>query len=280
MKRVLSTTFFAMMASTALAADPVYEVEQAVRSVSGYGQIYVGGVWVNFDDFDDSAWTFGGSGQVNVPFADFWNVQGGLTADAVSEDGTLYALGGAVHVNWRDPSSYALGVFADATTYEFSGDDGFFGDIWDWRVGPEAQIYFDRVTLYGQAYYGQLEIDEAPVNLDQMGVRGVVRYFAQDNLRFDGEIGFHQISADGEDGELNTFSAALQAMYRFDGSPLSVFGRYQFDTTSVDWGDLDVDTHKVVVGLRASFGTGTLLEEDRNGATMDTWRSNMLVPLF
>lgn len=281
MKRAVTTAFLAMMASSALAADPIFVDEQTVRSVSGYGEAYVGGIWVSYDDFEDSAWAFGGSGQVNVPFADFWNVQAGVTADAVSEEGTLYALGGDVHLFWRDPSSYALGFFADARTYEFSGDDDFYGDLWDWRFGPEAQAYFDRVTLYGQAYYGHIEIDEAPVDIEQMGIRGVVRYFAQNNLRFDGEVGFHQTSYGGG-GDLNTFSAALQAMYRFDGTPLSVFGRYQFDTSSLDdaFDDGRFDTHKFVVGLRASFGTGTLLEEDRNGATMDSWHSNALVPLL
>ena len=285
MKILISTACAAMFASTAMAADPTYTMEEPGRSISGYGEVYVGGIWVDAFGDDDSAWAYGGAGQVNVPFADRWNAQGGLTVDAFSDSGdSLYALGGELHVFWRDPSSFALGGFVDGATYEFSAD-GPDESIEDWRFGPEAQIYFDRVTLYGQAYYGQVNFGGAPVDFDQMGVRAVARYFATDNLRFDAEIGFHQVSIDEVDVDFNTFSLGLQAMYRFSGTPLSAFGRYQFDTTSFDAplvpiGDDDFTSHKFVVGLRASFGTETLLEEDRNGATMDTWRSNLLVPLF
>ena len=80
--------------------------------------------------------------------------------------------------------------------------------------------------------------------------------------------------------DVDTVALALQAMYRFSDTPFSVFGRYQFETTSFDaagpFNDEDIDSHKLVVGLRASFGSSTLIEEDRNGATMDTFRSNLI----
>ncbi|WP_210235490.1 hypothetical protein, partial [Mesorhizobium sp. M8A.F.Ca.ET.165.01.1.1] len=92
-------------------------------------------------------------------------------------------------------------------------------------VGPEAQAYFGNVTVYGQVYYGQLRASGEPEHFDNWGGRGVVRYFAQDDLRFDGELGFSRLSGFG--GHFDTFTAALQATYRFSGTPWSVFGRYQ-----------------------------------------------------
>ena len=282
MKRLIAGACFALVASSAFAADPFYPVEEQARQISGYGQIYAGGMWVKFDSGDSEDdldfWAAGASGQINVPFAESWNVQGGLALDGVGTDGdNLVGFGGQGHVFWRDPSSYALGGFAEIKTYDYS-EGGPTEDIWDWKIGPEAQVYFDRVTLYGQAWYGQFEIEEAPVDIDVAGVRGVVRYFARDNLRFDGEVAFNRISADGLD--VDTVALALQAMYRISDTPFSVFGRYQFETTSFDaagpFNDEDIDSHKLVVGLRASFGSSTLIDEDRNGATMDTFRSNLV----
>ncbi len=277
MKRLISTAFFTLLTASAFAADIIEPADQPGRRISGYGEIYAGGVWVRYDGDDEDYWAAGGAGQLNIPFADSWNAQGGLNLDAIGRDGdSLYGGGGALHLFWRDPASFALGGFAEIKGYGFSGE-GPDDDTWDWKLGPEAQLYLDRVTLYGQAYYGRFEVDFAPVTIEQMGVRGVARYFATDNLRFDAEAGFHRIRIDEADQEADTVSLALQAMYRFTDTPVSVFGRYQFD--SADFGGTDVDFHKAVVGLRFSFGSDTLIDEDRNGATMDTWRPNFIQPL-
>lgn len=275
MKFILPTACFALLATSAFAADPAAPIEADVtRQVSGHGEIYGGAFW--FDELsDDKFWAAGGVARVNVPFADSWNVQGDFGFDVIGEDGDhLRSVGGVLHVNWRDPASYAVGGFFEAKTYGVSGGGGI--DLWDWKVGPEAQLYFDRVTLYGQAYYGQLEI----ADFNTMGVRGVVRYFAQDNLRLDAELGFHRLNIDVVDFDLDldTIAVALQGTYRFSDTPWSVFGRYQYENTSFSIADGSFDTHKLTVGLRASFGSRTLLEEDRNGATMDTYRPNYVMP--
>lgn len=280
MKKLLAAAGLVVLATPALAADPTQPVEETVRQVSGYGQIYGGGLWIS-EFSDDTLWAAGGAARINVPFAERWNAQGDFTVDAVGQDDdSLHGVGGAAHIFWRDPASYAFGGFVQASTYGFSG--GSDVDLWSWKVGPEAQAYFGNVTLYAQAYYGALESDFLPFDVDLMGIRGVVRYFAQDNLRFDGELGFHRanISAFGEEADFDTIAAALQATYRFDGTPWSVFGRYQYENISISEGPADAsfDSHKLMVGLRASFGSSTLIDEDRNGATMDTYQPNFVMP--
>ncbi|MGF7008019.1 hypothetical protein [Aminobacter sp. BE322] len=280
MKLLLSTVVLAALATSAFAADPTAPIEgQAARQISGYGEIYGGGLWTD-PESDEDIWAAGGAARVNLPFAERWNVQGDLTVDAIgAEDNSLRSIGGVVHLNWRDPASYAVGGFAEVKTYGASGPGSdFFPDIWDWRVGPEAQVYFDRVTLYGQAYYGSMELEGAPVDFNLMGIRGVVRYFAQDNLRFDAELGFQRVTIDEVDIDFDTIALALQATYRFAETPWSVFGRYQFEDLSINGADESFQSHKLMVGLRASFGSGTLLDEDRNGATMDTYRPNLVTP--
>jgi len=280
MKKLLAAAGFATLATSAFAADPTVPVEETGRQVSGYGQIYGGGFWLS-ELSDDAFWVAGGAARLNVPFAERWNAQGDFTVDAIGQNGeSLHGVGGAAHVFWRDPSSYAFGGFVQAHTYGFS--NGQDQDIWDWKVGPEAQAYFGNLTLYGQAYYGGLEAQFLPFDVDLMGIRGVVRYFAQDNLRFDGELGFHRtnISVGSLEANFDTIAAALQATYRFDGTPWSVFGRYQYENISISEGpgSASFDSHKLMVGLRASFGSSTLLDEDRNGATMDTYQPNFVLP--
>lgn len=70
----------------------------------------------------------------------------------------------------------------------------------------------------------------------------------------------------------DVFSVAGQAMYRFDETPWSPLGRYQFERTKVETFDRDMRANNFVIGLRASFGSETLFDEDRKGATMDTQR--------
>lgn len=281
MKTLLAAAGFATLATSAFAADPTVPVQETVRQVSGYGQVYGGGLWLS-ELSDETFWAAGGAARINVPYAERWNAQGDFTVDAIGQDGdSLHGIGGAAHVFWRDPASYAFGGFVQASTYGFSS--GPDQDIWDWKVGPEAQAYFGNVTLYAQAYYGGLEAQLLPFDVDLMGVRGVVRYFAQDNLRFDGELGFHRtkISVGSLEANFDTIAAALQATYRFDGTPWSVFGRYQYENISISEGpgSASLDSHKLMVGLRASFGSSTLIDEDRNGATMDTFQPNFVMPL-
>lgn len=281
MYRLLMGAAIAATATSAFAADAVSPIVMdqpiAAPHISGYVEAYLGGLYLTVPGDHLTGTSAGGAGRVNFPIDARWNIQTDAIVDSLWIQGTnLYGYGGAVHGYWRDPSAYALGGFASITGY---GGDFFGGQsIYNFSVGPEAQVYMGNVTLYGQVYYGQLRDSSSSQHYDDWGGRGVVRYFAQDNLRFDGELGFSRISGFG--GHLDTATVALQAMYRFSGTPLSVFGRYQLDHETASGSSGSVDIHKYVIGLRASFGSDTLLDEDRNGATMDTYRPNLILPLI
>lgn len=261
-----------VVTSAAFAADAILPIatEPVAPHISGYGELYLGGLQLSFFGDDDSLRAGGGAGRVNIPFADSWNVQIDGTYDRIWEDGDYVdGLGGAVHAYYRDPQRFAAGLFA---TYKRYGNN-FSDDVSDYTVGPEAQVYFGNLTLYGQAYYGKFDLDfDHPT---EWGARAVARYFVQPNLRLDGEIAFNRFDAGF--ANFDTVSVAAQAMYRFEGTPWSLFGRYQYDRTPIQSEALT--TNKYLIGLRASFGTGTLFDEDRNGATMDTYRSNFIAPI-
>lgn len=275
MKRIVLGAAVAAVAAPAFAADvvePVYIEEPMLETTSpwsGHIEGYLGGITLGSDGDSESGWVYGGAGRVNYNFNRNWNIQGDLLVDAISADGsTLVSYGAATHVYWRDPSSFALGAFA--TIGGFGGDYSA-DDVYRWSIGPEGQVYFGNFTLYGQAYFGQFTDGSEAVDI--WGVRGVARYFVTENLRLDGELGHHTLDLGPVD--LDTFTAAAQVSYRFTGSPLTVFGRYQYENLSISASPIDLDIHKYVVGLRLTFGADTLLAEDRNGATMDTYRPNV-----
>jgi opacity protein-like surface antigen len=283
MYRLLIGTAMALIATSAFAADSIQSEPVSTPHISGNVEAYLGGIWIDlsgpFAGGNEHGWAAGGAGRVNFPLDARWNIQTDALVDSVWFDGVnIYGYGGAVHAYWRDPSRFALGGFGTITRY---GGDGAGGEHpYSYTFGPEAQAYLGNVTLYGQGYFGQLENFVGGESADLWGVRGIVRYYATPDLRLEGELGYQKIDfSEFFEPDLKTFSAAAQATYRFSGTPWSVFARYQFEHVTEDFGpvDLSANVHKVIVGLRLNFGTGTLLDEDRNGATMDTVRPSAIL---
>lgn len=252
-------------ATSAYAADtmqPWAGEAVATPRISGYGELYLGGLRFVGDDYTTRAG--GGAASLNIPFAQRWNLQGDLTYDRIwGHYSPLDDTRGAIHMYYRDADSFAAGLFATYTSFGIADDV----TAYNYAVGPEAQLYLGNLTLYGQASVGQLTINSFHGN--QWGVRGVVRYYARKNLRFDGELAFNRTDYGMNE---DVFGVAVQAMYRFDETPWSLFGRYQFERTKVETSAGDTRANKFVIGLRASFGSETLFDEDRKGATMDTYR--------
>ncbi|TGQ64139.1 hypothetical protein EN829_020680 [Mesorhizobium sp. M00.F.Ca.ET.186.01.1.1] len=252
-------------ATSAHAADTVQPLAgEAVLTphISGYGELYLGGLRFVGDDYTTRAG--GGAARVNVAFAQRWNLQGDATYDRIwGHYAPLDDTRGAIHFYYRDPDRFAAGAFAAYTS--FGIDSAVTAN--NYAVGPEVQLYLGNLTLYGQASVGQLTIND--FHGDQWGVHATARYFVHKNLRIDGELAFNRTNYGMNE---DVFGVAVEAMYRFDETPWSLFGRYQFERTKVETFARDTRANKFVVGLRASFGSGSLLDEDRNGATMDTYR--------
>ncbi|MFN0264372.1 hypothetical protein ACKTEK_10895 [Tepidamorphus sp. 3E244] len=244
---------------------------------AGHVQGYFGGTFLSADGDNADATVFGAAGRLNVPISEYWNIQGDAAIDALSQDGTLSVLSGTVHAFWRDPTTYAVGAFASLEDFNSSESDV---DIYAWLVGLEGQRYMGDYTLYGQIWGGQLTDGSDDVN--EFGVRGVVRYFGHENWRLDGEVSLNTLSADGD--TITNFGLGTQAMYQFPGSAFAVFGRYDFNHLSGSGDSLDI--HTVAVGFRGTFQSGgsghtsmTLKEEDRQGATMESPHANSITGL-
>ena len=130
----------------------------ATPHFSGYVEAYLGGLQIpDFQD-DNTYWVYGGAGRVNAPINDRWNIQGDVIGDHARfrDNFEVTGLGGALHAFWRNPSSFAIGAFG---TYTHFNVDEFNGNYNTLSAGPEAQVYLGNFTLYGQAYYGELDLE-------------------------------------------------------------------------------------------------------------------------
>lgn len=252
--------------TSAFAADslpPLAGETVAAPQISGYGELYLGGLRFVGDDYTTRAG--GGAARVNIAFDQRWNLQGDVSYDRIwGHYDPLDDTRGAIHGFYRDPDRFAAGIFAAYTSFGFS--EGV--TVYNYAAGPEAQLYLGNLTLYGQASVGQLTIND--FHGKQWGVRAVARYFVRKNLRLDAELAFNRTDYDGTNEDV--VGAAIQAMYRFDETPWAVFGRYEFERRKFETASDAIRANKFVVGLRASFGSSTLFDEDRTGATMDTYR--------
>ena len=283
-------------AGAAIAADvstetpetPVPNAPAAAQKVSGYLELYGQALWNNSYTSGSypgaNPWLgIGGAGALNVWLNPSWSMQ----FDAFGNVAFPQKVNGAAdnvstetvagHFDWRDPSRGLLGAFvgiAGTNDYEATGQD------WSVFLGPEAQVYLGNFTLYGQGgwlhqfsgtyggpgTYSYYQID----NLWFGQLTG--RYFPQPNTKIEASIGYMNGPIWGPvyygsayDAGAVTYSAEVE--HRFDNSPFSVFGRFS-GFTSPGYNGGTASEYAVMAGFRAQFGTGTLEEQDRSGATL------------
>jgi len=209
---------------------------------------------------------FYGNVDVETPLgdadADAWGVEGSVAFDASSSIGLQLdasyvnnddfdsdALSGGVHVFHRN-DQWALGGFAGVV--DLDGDTA-------WQVGGEGAYYLPQVTFAGSVAYGT--VDDSDV--DVWGGNVEARFFATDNLRFDGRIGAFNADA-GVGGDIDGWQFGVGAEWQIDAAPVSLYTTFD----SVQFDDVDVDVNTWMVGVRWNFG-GTLKERDRNGASFN-----------
>lgn len=248
----LATLSALLLLTTAAQADPV---------LSGHADAYFGRAWL--EGAPETTWAAGGVARINATFDQRWNGEGEVFLDRLSNDlGTLVAFGGAAHLYWRDPSAFAVGAFASVNG--LWGDGNHFAT--HWRIGPQAQLYTEHATFYGQLWYGQEKAVYRSDPMIEWGARGMVRAFITDNVRLDAEIAYVDVNDNSVDAA--GVIGAVQANYRFTDKPWTLFARYQIDHPLEDAAFVG-DLQRLTVGVRWSFGGSTLKDDDRMGATME-----------
>lgn len=192
--------------------------------------------------------------------SDGWGAEGAVAFDggsgvAFELDGAVFdsdssdtVWGGTGHLFVRD-SQYLFGGFVGAST---ANSDTV------WNAGLEANSYFaPNWTLAGAVQYA----DDNDIDVNGWGVNAALRYFAMDNFRVQGTAGWASI--DAPLGSDNAWSLGAGAEYQFTTTPISVGLDYAH--TETDNTNISADSFKV--SLRYNFGSGSLLDRDRHGAS-------------
>ncbi|MDB5570516.1 MAG: hypothetical protein JWN93_1699 [Hyphomicrobiales bacterium] len=180
----------------------------------------------------------------------------------------------AGHLFWRDSNAGLFGLIAQAS----SKNSSYISDR-QYFIGVEGQYFLGNVTLYGQAAYQNLGVGMYGTSMDSDGfaLAGQVRYFAAPNVMFALKGGYSTLSFDayGSSFDLNAWTIGAKAEYRLAASPISLIaeadyrrGAYKGEGSSVSENDT-----RVTVGAKWNFGTQTLIQRDRSGASLDPFRS-------
>lgn len=210
---------------------------------------YVGAVYGNVDPDGASDEDFYGI-EGAVAFSGSGSIVFEVDAAIIDNDETDTAYGLTGHVLMRN-DDHAVGGFIGVAQAE----DGTGDDTTTWYGGIEANKYFDQWTLAGAVFYGNN--DDADV--DGYGINVEGRYFVQDNLRLDANIGYGQVDTGVGDDDVTTYGVGAE--YQLASFPVSFTAGYH--TFDADAGDADVWS----IGVRYNWGGQTLRDRDRSGAS-------------
>ena len=274
-------------AGGAQAADlPLKAAPAAQQDISGYMGLYIGTTWFNqnLPDYGarSEAFVFGGEGRVNYWISPTLSVQMDAEAEVTTainnppydsttdNDGRVHGVFGG-HLAMRNPASHAIAVFGGLSAannlYHWGGSGE--GQMVHGLIGLEGQLYFNQFTLYGQGgYAGRITGSDTTEPEHLWFIRGVGRYFYTPNDKIQAEVGYAAGPAYNCSGCATNSITNWGVLYehRFD-SPFSVYAEYA--GFSMDGDSARATEHMVMVGIKAYVNQGTLLANDRNGATFD-----------
>lgn len=191
------------------------------------------------------------------------------------------------HVSWRDPMSHLFGAFAS-----FGGgnhdDDNDGTDRFDfYAVGGEAQFYLDDLTFYVQGGYIDGGTDDTIAVADDDTLRnaffgrGIVRWFMTPDSRLQAEFAYVDGDVETDEDPVSNMSI-IEWGVRYDtvisGLPIlgdsNVFvgyrgAHFEMDDPTQDDDNGEFVDHLIMVGFTHRFGTQSIKDQDRYGATLD-----------
>lgn len=177
---------------------------------------------------------------------------------------------GALHLFYRDPDAYQIGGFVQVTqqSHFYSAANSYESRTRS-IVGAEGQLFLDSLTLYGQA--GLMHEDFGNGSYTQTGafVTGQARYFLTPDFKVDLHGMAARLTGSPLPGNSDFTKAGIGigAEFKLPESPLSTFAA--LDYTRISSYYYDHDETRLSVGLKVNFGTGSLLDQDRSGASLN-----------
>jgi hypothetical protein len=208
----------------------------------------------------------------------------------------------AAHAYARLSDTAVLGVIGQRTAFNtnFNTGGGRFGPFGSslggravYYIGGEGQVALGKATLAAQVVYGS--DDSTYTNSAGVNASAQVRYFLQDNAKITLRGGLESFKVTPDQAYYTcTYSCysnrvlavavGLNGEYRLPGSAVSltadadyraIKGKYRYFYTDGSYNDNLRSTYgdlRFMVGVKLNFGSKTLIERDRSGASFDTVR--------
>jgi len=283
---LLAGTFLGTMATFAVAADQK-SLAYGMGPVSGYTSWWAGaGTWQENDGslYSGNFFAFGGDSRVNVWMAPGVSLQGDVQGEASSngfedccysqDHRVIGVIGG--HAAWRSMSNL-FGVFGGVAGSSVFDEEGA---VLQPFIGFEAQAYLNQITLYGQVGTSW-NADTSSYGMDQVFFRGILRYFLTPNDKLQAEIGIAKghFSGGGSGEPFTNTNWGLLYEHQFGGSPFSAFAELASFTNNNDASTYRSSENQFMLGARVHFGSGSLLQQDRQGASLDLPTGTVFRPL-
>ena len=224
---------------------------------------YVGAVYdgTTLDDGtgSDSSSTWQGEGAFGYSGGN-WGLQiDGGVGSSNDADLDFWTLAG--HVYWTG-EGWRLGGVVASSSLEFGG----VAEIDEIAYGIEGTLDLGPNTVgVASATIGTLDVPIVLGEHDLWNVDVGINHYIGSNVRVGGKLGIG--NADGVAISGNSFSAGLGAEWQPWTAPVSLTVAYSHFATESAFGDVDSDTFSL--GLRWSFGGGTLRDRD-NATPFDT----------
>lgn len=193
----------------------------------------------------------------------------------------------AAHVFKRNPDKSLIGLIAQRTANTSSY--GYIGLPTTYYIGGEGQYYADKLTIYSQVAYAIG--DEAYYKRDGVHTALQLRYFPRENLMVALKGGYEQTNMHDrvtyQDNKVTVKSWSLggKAEYRLPSSRVSLTADVDYSdasarsslrySTNAQYGWGNYSDVRAMIGVKLNFGTTTLQERDRSGASLDPLRSGM-----
>ena len=258
---------FTFLATAALAGAAAL----VVPAVAADPDIFIGGAVGPLERYETKFQAWAGMAGIQYSFTPNLGMQGDFVVHQADYPAILELnigdFDGAAHLFHRNENNFLIGGFVQGGTTRFSSKGGpreFHRLI----AGVEGQIYFDQLTLYGQAGVIR-QTYPSLMEYSALGyfATGEARYFITPEFKVEAHAGISVMHSDSAMPTIdaNNINLGFGAEYRFEDSPLSVFGT--FDTFQHTSSYSDRST-RVMVGLKGNFGTDTLLQRDRGGITL------------
>lgn len=271
-----------MIRLTFITAAAVASLAGATSAYAGDGDMFAGvGLGVTSFNYSSGSTSIGGSstmiegllsGAYNI--TPTLGVQGDVilgseNLDIYSESADITELEGALHAFYRQPDSFLVGGFVQVGSADY-GDDGPGDALKHVFGGAEGQVFLGDATLYGQVGGLRFSYDDSDYTTTGYFVTGEFRYYLEPNLKVEAHGGFNSLKDDDSGPELKTWSFGIGAEYRLEDSPFSLFATadHMVSTTDYDLSGLTMTSDRIMVGAKVNFGTDTMKERDRSGASL------------